>query len=143
VRVKRKLRMPARERGLRYPIEFVASELGVDNQTLLRRCEDAGFGTNGTGLKFSEAYDALSLKSVSEAARRRKNLAEAEASEIDTLNKKKQFVFKTDHENIVKDLAVSTRVKIESARYIPIESRRKLIKEIAEIKPSAAEASHK
>ena len=133
---------PRLPRGVKHSIEFVSFELGVDRKTLERRCEDAGVDLTD-GLKFRDAYDALSLKSVSEAARRRKNMAEAEASEIDTLNKRGLFVFRKDHENIVKDVAVSTRVKIESAHYIPMESRRKLIREISEIKPSAAERSHK
>jgi hypothetical protein len=137
---KQKRRLITRkERGLRYPVEYVASELGIDRTTLDRRCEEAGFHLNGAGLTFREAYDALSLKSASEAARRRKNLAEAEASEIDTLNKKGQFVFRIDHANSVKDLAVQTRVKIESAIYIGKEDRRRLIKEISEIKPAIAE----
>jgi hypothetical protein len=140
---KTRKRMPARERGLRYPLEFVAAELGVDVVTLRRRCEDAGFGLNGSGLKFSEAHDAWSLKSLSEAARRRKNMAEAEASEIDTINKKRQFVFKVDHENVVKDLAVKTRTDIERMSFLTKEQRHRVIKALAEIKPSAAESSHK
>lgn len=140
---KRVKKFPVKERGLRYPVDFVAAELGVDTETLKRRCVDANFSTNGTGLKFSEAYDALSLKSVSEGARRRKNLAEAEASEIDTLNKKGLFVFRTDHANTVRDIAVQTRTTIERANYIPAESRKRLIKQITEIKPSTAEASKK
>lgn len=140
---KRIKRVPGRERGLRYPLEFVAAELGVDAQTLIRRCEDAGFGTNGTGLKFSEAYDALSLKSQSEAARRRKNLAEAEASEIDTLNKKRQFIFKSDHETIVKDIAVKSRVEIQRMDFLTKDQRRRVIETLAQIKPIAAAVSHK
>lgn len=131
-----------RDRGLRYPVEFVAGELGVDRKKLERQVEAAGFHLNGAGLTFREAYDALSQKSESDGAIRRKRIADAEASEVNTLNLRKQFVFKTDHENIVKDLAVSTRVKIESAAYIPMESRRKLIKEVAEIKLETAKASH-
>lgn len=134
--------IPRERRGLRYPVEYVAGELGVDRKTLERRCEASGFHLNGAGLTFREAYDALSQKSESEAAIRRKRVADAEASEVNTLNLRNQFVFKTDHENIVKDLAVSTRVKVESAHYIPMESRRKLIKEMAEIKPEVAKASH-
>lgn len=139
---KKKL-LSRRDKGLRYPVEFIAAELGVDRKNLERKVEAAGFHHNGTGLTFREAYDALSQKSESDAAIRRKRIADAEASETNTLNLRRQFVFKSDHENIVKDLAVSTRVKIESAHYIPMESRRKLAKEIAEIKPAAAESSHK
>lgn len=136
-------RVPGKQRGLRYPVEFVAAELGIDCETLRRRCEEASFLVNGSGLKFREAYDALSLKSASESARRRRNLAEAEASEIDTLNKKGLFVYRTDHANAVKDLSIQTRTTIERAHYIPKDSRSRLIKELAEIKPSIAEASKK
>lgn len=135
--------MPGRERGLRYPHEFVSAEMGVDCETLRRRCGEAGFAINGDGVTFREAYDALSLKSVSESARRRKNLAEAEASEIDTLRKKGEFVFRSDHASTVRDMAVQTRVTVERAIYIPKDSRRRLIGELAEIKPQVAEASHK
>jgi hypothetical protein len=134
--------IPREKRGLRYPVEFVAAELGVDRKRLDRACEAANFHLNGAGIKFSEAYDALTQRSESDSAIRRKRIAEAEASEVNTLNLRKQFVFKADHENIVKDLAVSTRVKIESAHYIPMESRRKLAKEVAEIKLETAKASH-
>lgn len=134
--------MPERERGLRYSLEFVASEMGQDRETLRRQCEAAGFRANGQGITFREATDALLRKSETRAAINRKHIADAEASEVNTLNLRKQFVFKADHENIVKDLAVSTRVKIESAAYIPMESRRKLIKEVAEIKLETAKASH-
>jgi hypothetical protein len=123
---KKKL-LSRRDKGLRYPVEFVAAELGVDRKTLERRCEASGFHLNGAGLTFREAYDALSQKSE---------------SEVNTLNLRNQFVFKTDHENIVKDLAVSTRVRIESAHYIPMESRRKLVKEVASIKLETAKSSH-
>lgn len=136
-----KKRTAIEKRGLRYSHEYVAAELGVDRDTLVRRCSDAGFPVNGTGIKFSEAYDALSLKSTSEAARRRRTLAQAEASEIDTLNKKGLFVFRTDHANAVRDLAVQTRTTIERAGYIPKDLRKKLIGEIAEIKPSVASSS--
>jgi hypothetical protein len=139
---KQKRRLITRkERGLRYPVEYVASELGIDRTTLDRRCEEAGFHLNGAGLTFREAYDALSLKSASEAARRRKNLAEAEASEIDTRNKKGLTIVRTFYEYGITDLSVQTRVKIESASYITKEDRRRLIKEIAEIKPAIAEPS--
>jgi hydroxylamine reductase (hybrid-cluster protein) len=138
---KKKL-LSRRDKGLRYPVEFVAAELGVDRKTLERRCEASGFHLNGAGLTFREAYDALSQKSESDSAIRRKRIADAEASEVNTLNLRNQFVFKTDHENIVKDLAVSTRVRIESAHYIPMESRRKLVKEVASIKLETAKSSH-
>lgn len=135
--------MPGRERGLRYPHEFVASELGVDCETLRRRCGSAGFPVNGSGVTFSEAYDALSSKSESESARRRKNIAEAEASEIDTLNKKGLFVFRADHANAMKDSFVQVRVTVERAGYIPKDSRKRLLGELSEIKPSIAEPSNK
>lgn len=135
--------MPASARGLRYPLEFLAAELGVDQQTLLRRCEDAGFRSNGKGLKFSEAYDALSLKSVSEAARRRKTLAEAEASEIDTLNKRGKFGFLTDFENSMKDWSTRYRVTVESASYVPGDARKRLLKELHEVKADPVEPSNK
>lgn len=133
-------RVAGQKRGLRYPMEFVAAELGVDCETLRRRCGEAEFPVNGTGIKFSEAYDALSLKSASEEARRRKNLAEAEASEIDTLAKKGLFLYRSDYVNYIKDFSVQVRVTTERAAYIPKDSRARLIKEFAELKPSAAEA---
>jgi hypothetical protein len=129
--------VPSSKVGRRHPLDFVAAELGVDRQTLLRRCQDAGLSCNGSGLKFSEAYDALSLKSVSEAARRRKTLAEAESSEIDTLQKKGLLMYRNDHAMTVKDIAVQTRVTVERADYVPKDSRKRLLKELAEIKPSA------
>lgn len=131
------------QRGLRYPVEFVAAELGVDRKTMERRCEASGFHLNGAGLTFREAYEALSSRSEDAAAIRRKRLADAASSETDALNKQRKFVFRDDHKNIVKDLAVQTRVRIESASYITQESRRRLAKEIAEIKPGIAEPSHK
>jgi hypothetical protein len=137
---KRKV-IPRDKRGLHYPVEFVAAELGVDRKRLDRACEAANFHFNGAGIKFSEAYDALTQRSESDAAIRRKRIADAEASEVNTLNLRKQFVFKTDHENIVKDLSVSTRVVIENETGIPMEVRRRLIKKVSEIKPEVAKAS--
>lgn len=139
---KKKKLLSRRDKGLRYPVEFVAAELGVDRKTLERRVETAGFHLNGAGLTFREAYEALSQKSESDSAIRRKRIADAEASEVNTLNLRKQFVFKTDHENIVKDLAVSTRVVIESEQQIPMGVRRRLIKRVSEIKIETAKASY-
>lgn len=140
---KGRTKFPARKHGMKYPLDFIARELGIDTRTLVRRCEEVGMSSNGSGLKFSEVYDALSLKSASEAARRRRNLAEAEASEIDTLHKKGLFVYRTDHATVVKDLSVQTRTTIERAHYISKDSRSRLIKELSEIKPTVAEASKK
>jgi hypothetical protein len=53
------------------------------------------------------------------------------------------FVFRDDYANSIEDLAVQARVKIESASYISKEDRRRLIKDLAEIKVSLAEPSHK
>src|ERR1051326_6079048 len=95
-------RKPARERGARYPIEYVASELGIDRMLLLRECTKAEIDTSN-GLKFSEAYAALSGKIEAEKSRRRRQDAEVENKELDVLNKRKQFVFREDHLNIVRD----------------------------------------
>ena len=138
-----KTKLSRRDKGLRYPVEYVAAELGVDRKTLERRCEAAGFHLNGAGLTFREAYSGLSQKAEKEAARHSREVAEAKSAEIDALNKQRMFVFKTDHENVVKDFAVQTRVIIENEKEIPLSARHKLIKKIAEIKPSVAEVSHK
>ena len=123
-------------------IAWWADEWGIGYMTLRRRII-AKFGETNRKFRAREAFDAYSAKSESEEARRRKNLAEAEASEIDTLNKKGLFVFRDDHANSVKDLAVQTRTTVESASYLTKEERRRLIKELAEIKPVIAEPSHK
>jgi hypothetical protein len=137
VTTEKKKLLSRRDKGLRYPVEFVAAELGVDRKTLERRCEASGFHLNGAGLTFREAYDALSQKSESEAAIRRKRIAEAESAEIETMERKGMTIIKTDHKNIIRDWSTKLRVHIESAVYIPMDSRRKLIQELAEIKPSA------
>lgn len=131
------------KRGLRYPVQHVAAELGVDVQTLNRRCEASGFHLNGEGVTFREAFDALTAKSESESAHRRKKIAEAEAAEIDTLNKRGLFMFRANYESGIKDFSVQTKQKVLGAGYIPEDSRKRLVKELAEIKPSVAEPSHK
>lgn len=135
-------RKPARERGARYPVGYVASELGIDVSMLVRECTKAEIDTS-KGLKFSEAYTALSGKIEAEKSRRRLRDTEVEDKELDVLNKRKKFVFRSDHVNIVKDFAVKVRVAIESERSLPVAMRKRLAARIAEIKPSTAEASHK
>ena len=110
--------------------------------TLTRRLGEK-FGDTDRKFTSGEAFEALMAQSESEEARRRKNIAAAEASEINVLNKRKQFLFREDHVNSVKDLAAQVRVTIESARYLKEKDRRRLAKEIAEIKPLVAEPSHK
>lgn len=137
-------KMPAEKRGLRYPVEFVAAELGVDAETLRRRCEASGFKLNGAGLTFAEAYDALTQKSEDAAARRRKNIADAENSEIDTLNKKGKFMFRDYYETAIRDIAVQTRVTVERATYIPKPARARLISDLkAGVRPPPATPSNK
>jgi hypothetical protein len=123
-------------------LAWLADELGIDRMMLRRRII-AKFGNSDRKFTVREAFDAYSARSESEEARRRKNLADAEASEIDSLNKRKLFMFRTHYENGVKDLAVQTRTTIEAASYISKEDRRRLVKQIAEIKASVAEPSHK
>lgn len=135
-------RRPARERGARYPLNYVASELGIDPTMLLRECTKAEIDASN-GLKFSEAYTALSGKIEAEKSRRRRQDADVEDKEIDVLNKRKKFVFREDHINIVRDFAVKVRVAIESERSLPTATRKRLAAKLAEIKPAAAEASHK
>lgn len=135
-------RKPARERGARYPIGYVASELGIDVTMLVRECTKAEIDTSN-GLKFSEAYAALSGKIEAEKSRRRRQDAEVEDKEIDVLNKRKKFVFREDHINVVRDFAVKVRVAIESERELPAAARKRIAAKLAEIKPTAAEPSHK
>ena len=133
----KKKKLSRRDKGLRYPVEFVAAELGVDRKTLERRVEASGFHLNGAGLTFREAYKALSEKFTAEAALRRKNNAAAENAELDALLKRKTFI--ELGVAMCSDVAVKTRVAIEGADYIPLASRHRLIKEVAEIKPSVSE----
>lgn len=135
-------RKPARERGARYPLGYVASELGIDVNMLVRECTKAEIDTSN-GLKFSEAHTALSGKIEAEKSRRRRQDAEVEDKEIDVLNKRKKFVFREDHINIVRDFAVQVRVAIESERSLPAAIRKRLAARLAQIKPDVAEPSHK
>jgi hypothetical protein len=123
-------------------IDWWADEWGVDKMALRRRII-AKFGDTRRKFKAREAFDAFFLRSEAEEARRRKNVADAEASEIDTLNKKGQFVFRDSHANSVEDLATQTRTTVEAASYISKENRKRLLKALLEIKPSIAETSHK
>lgn len=132
-----------RTRGAKYPVEFVASELGVDRKALIRRLEEIGIIPNGAGITFREAFRGLSNREEEkqEALATKRTLRES--AQIDTLHKKGQFVFRTDHANAIKDAAVQTRVTIERASYIPRESRKRLIDEVSEIRLTVAEPSNK
>jgi hypothetical protein len=123
-------------------IAWWADEWGIDYLSLRRRII-AKFGETKRTFKAREAFDAYFSRSEAEEARRRKNIAEAEASEIDTLNKKGLFVFRNSHANSVEDLATQTRTTVEAANHISKESRKRLLKALSEIKPSIAEPSHK
>lgn len=122
---------------------WLADELGVDRLTLRNRII-AKFGNTDRKFTVREAFEAQSARGESEEARRRKNIADAEASEIDTLNKKGLFVFRADHANSVKDVAVQVRTTVEAAAYLSKDGRKRLINELAEnVKPVVAEPSHK
>jgi hypothetical protein len=123
-----------RQRGERYPVEYVASELGVDRKMLVRRLETAAVVYNGEGITFREAFDAISAKSEIEADRARQKKAEAESAEIDAAQKKGRLMLKSEHEAVVSELAVRTRAAIQSAEYIPKEDRQRLTRELAEVK---------
>lgn len=117
--------------------------MGVDRLTLRNRII-AKFGNTDRKFTVREAFEAQSARGESEEARRRKNIADAEASEIDTLNKKGLFVFRADHANSVKDVAVQVRTTVEAAAYLSKDGRKRLINELAEnVKPVVAEPSHK
>jgi hypothetical protein len=108
--------------------------MSVDRVTLARRIA-ASFGTSQKTLTVAEAVDAWTAKSESEEARRRRNLAEAESSEIDAQIKRGKFMPRSLHHHVVADLGAQTRTRIASARYISKEARVKLGKEIAAIEP--------
>lgn len=128
-----------RKRGQRYPEEFVAAELGVDRKALKRACELTGVHVNGAGLTFKEAYAALSERDEDAKARRRKNIAEAEAAELDTAKKRGETIFLSDHKAITQDVATKVRVEIQGMKFLTPELQRKVIEKLREIKPSAAE----
>ena len=115
-------------------IDWWADEWGIDPLSLRRRIIDR-FGETRRKFKAREAFDAFFRKSESEEARRRKNIAEAEASEIDTENKRRQFGYLTDFEFSMKDWSTRYRTTVEGAGYLPLEGRKRLIKQLLEVKP--------
>lgn len=127
-----------RKRGLKYPEEFVASELGIDRAALKRACEASEIHVNGAGLTFAQAYAALSARHQDAAARRRKNNAEAEAAELDTAKKRGETIFLPDHKAVIQDIATKLRVEIQGMKFLSSEQQRKVIEKLREIKPSAA-----
>jgi hypothetical protein len=127
-----------RERGEHYPVNHVADELGVDRNTLKRRLEEIGIRPNGSGITFREAYSALSNRREEEEESRRTKRALRESAELDAARQKSQLVLRRNHESIVTDIAVQTRGIIERASYIPMDSRKKLTKELAGIRVELA-----
>ncbi len=119
---------------MRYPVEWVASEFGVDRKTLRRKLEAIGVDCSN-GVTLNEAHEAETKRSESEEARRRKTIAEAKSAEIDAQLKEGKFMPRSLYIQVVSDLAAQTRVVIESARYISRELRMRLGKEIAVIEP--------
>lgn len=118
----------------RLAVNFLAVLCGVDRATLGRKLLSR-FGSNQKKFTVAESFEALTARSESDEARRRRNIAEAESAEIETQIKREKFMPRSLHEHVVSDLGKQTRVIIESARFIPKESRVKLGKLIAAIEP--------
>lgn len=114
-----------------HPVSFIATQLGIDRKTLTRRLKESGFDSD-QGISFRDAFGVLSGKFEEESSRRRKQKAEAENAEID--NAEKRGDIRKRFESIAKDLAVTVRTTVESASYIPLESRQRLSKELARVK---------
>ena len=121
-----------RERGKRYPVEFVASELGVDRKRLIRRLEDMGIDMSA-GVTFREAFDALTARQEAEADRARRQKAEADTAQMDAETKRGTLMLTSRHREWVKELGTQTRVKVMEAN-IPEPAKKRLLASIAEIK---------
>lgn len=117
---------------MRYPVEYVASELGVDRKRLIRQLEAAGTDFS-QGVTFQEAFDALTSKAEREADRDRRIKAEARSAEMTAAEKEKTLMLRAEHETVVRELAVQTRARVQSAGYIEKEHRQRLTRELAEI----------
>jgi hypothetical protein len=122
-----------RKRQARYPVEFVASELGVDRKRLVARLEAAGFATQ-EGIKFREAFEALTAKADQESDRARRLKAEAESAEIDAATKKGELMLTSNHVRWVREYGTEVRSKTMQAAHISQESKRKLCNAFAEIR---------
>lgn len=134
-------RKPARERGARYPIEYVASEIGIDRMLLVRECGKAEIDTSN-GLNFREAYAALSGKIEAEKSRRRRQDAEVEDKELDVQHKRGLFGYLTEFSIIIRDYATKIRVYVESCTWLSKADRQRLIVGLREIKAELPKASN-
>lgn len=135
-------RKPAKERGVRYPVGYVASELGIDVSMLVRELTKAEIDTS-EGIKFSEAYTALSGKIEAEKSRRRRQDAEVENAEIDLAHKRGLFAYIEDCIARLRDYATKVRVFIEGCRWLSKEDRKRLLDGLKEIKPELPNPSNK
>ena len=116
-----------------WPVHHIASELGVDRMFLTRALKSQAIDFD-KGITFRQAYGVLSGKFEEETSRRRKQDAEAKSAEIDAAEKAGMFVLKSEHERVVAEIAVQTRVELDGFEEISKELRVKLSKKLAGIK---------
>lgn len=118
----------------RHSILNAAKLLGVDRKTLSRWLETAGIATEG-GITLHEAMAALRAKAERDEPIRRKNIAEARRAEACLADKTKKYMPASLHRHVIADLREQARRKIEAAKYIPANSRQKLLVDFDGIVP--------
>lgn len=123
-----------RKRGERYPVEFVASEFGVDRKTLVRRLEARNVDSS-QGVTIREAFGAWTAKDQREADRARQQAAEADTAEVTAAEKRRLLMFKKDAALLWADATIEVRKLIQSQK--KWESG-KLLAALGKIKPESA-----
>lgn len=102
-----------RKRGERYPVEFVASEFGVDRKTLVRRLEARNVDSS-RGVTMREAFGAWTAKDQREADRARQQAAEADTAEVTAAEKRGLLMLRKDAALLWADATIEVRKLVQS-----------------------------
>lgn len=119
-----------RKRGERYPVEFVASEFGVDRKTLVRRIEAKNIDSSH-GVTMREAFSAWTANDERAADRARQQKAEADTAEITAAEKSGKLMLRKDAALLWADLTIEVRKLIQSK---PTWKASELLTALAKIK---------
>jgi|SRR6476620_5927279 len=119
-----------RKRGERYPVEFVASEFGVDRKTFIRRLEAKNIDYS-KGVTIREGFSAWTSKDERDADRARQQKAEADSAELDAAKKRGELMFTKDAEVLWADRTIAWRKVIQARDSWKSPD---LLKELAKIK---------